>query len=132
MLDSLRRSRSNTWIISSGSDPRPTSHRNHNRPKTPRTHTQGTDQQRKMVTTLERWNWTVHSEERSSLMLNATTGEQTISACIVESLDTSHPTAAQIPTREDPTISPKARTMLTKDHHQDDLLLKGDLATQHR
>src|SRR5690606_6115645 len=131
MLDSLKRSRSNTWTISSGSDPRLISHRNRNRPRTLRTHTQGTDQQRKMVITLERWNWTVHSEERSSLMLNATTGEQTTSACTVESLDTSHPTAAQIPTKEDPTIPPEARTMLTKDH-QDDLLLKGDLATQHR
>src|SRR5690606_2218792 len=131
MLDSLRRSRSNTWITSSGSDLRLISHRNRNRPRTPRTHTQGTDQQLRTVTTLERWNWTVHSEERSSLMLSATTGEQTTSACTVESLDISHPTAAQTPTREDPTISPEARTMLTKDH-QDDLLLKGDLATQHR
>src|SRR5690606_30491374 len=131
MLDSLRRSQSNTWITSSGSDPRLISHRNHNRPRTLRTHTQGTDQQRKMVTTLERWNWTVHSEERSSLMLSATTGEQIISACTVESLDTSHPTAAQIPTRKDPTAPPRARTIQTKDH-QDDLLLKGDLATRHR
>src|SRR5690606_10923049 len=100
MLDSLRRSRSNTWIISSGSDPRLTSHRNRNRPRIPRTHTQGTDQQRKTVTTLERWNWTVLSEEKSSLILSVTTGEQTTSACTVESLDTSHPTAAQIPTRK--------------------------------
>src|SRR5690606_11538768 len=132
MLDSLRRSQSNTWITSSGSDPRLISHRNHNHPRTLRTHTQGTDQRRKMVTTLERWNWTVHSEERSSLMLSATTGEQTISACIVESLDTSHPTAAQIPTREDAKHTANASTMLTEDHHLVDLLLKSDLATQHR
>src|SRR5690606_74542 len=131
MPDSLRRSRSNTWITSSGSDPRLISHRNHNPPRTLTTQAQGTEQQLETVTTLERWNWTVHSEERSSLMLSATTGEQTISACTVESLDTSHPTAAQIPTREDPTTPSRARTMLTKDH-QDDLLLKRDLATQHR